>query len=213
MGRVTPEREALIARHRWLLLLPVLVAGTLLVLVMAWPVLRPAAAPPNILVAHEIARNGDWDAALNIAKAYVLATPDDPVGHFLLGQCYLYGGKVQLTLASGELETALRIHERTGALGAWEGTVDPLDFLYRVYKIRAVVELRIVREAMNYQLPLPFIRRHLLAGIEQVEMGLQLKADDAALKEMHTAMQKLLEDLRLAPLPGILPEAAAKLDI
>ena len=85
---------------------------------MAWPALRPAEPLPDILKAHEIARNGDWENAFGIARHYVLLHPNDPIGHFLLGQCYLYGSHVQLTLASGELETALKIHERSGSMGA-----------------------------------------------------------------------------------------------
>jgi hypothetical protein len=196
------------------MLLPVLAGSSLLLLVMAWPVLRPAAPPPDILSAFEIARQGDWDSALAISKAYVLTHPQDPVGHFLLGQCYLYGKRVQLTLASGEFETALNIHERTGALGAWEGTLAPEDFAFRVCKVRAVVELRVVREAINFQLPLAFIRRHLLAGMEQVKMGLQLKPDDANLKEMESAMRTLLDELRDGPPFGSTPKSAeAELNI
>lgn len=209
---MTPERAALVARHRWLMLLPVLVGACLLLLVMGWPVLRPASPSPDILAAHEVARNGDWDTALEISKHYVLLHPEDPVGHFLLGQCYLYGKRVQLTLASGELETALHIHERTGNLGAWAGTVEPVDFAFRIYKVRAVVELRIVREAISFQLPLPFIRRHLLAGMEQVKMGLQLKPDDASLKEMEAAMRALLDQLRNGP-PFAPPPHSAEADV
>ncbi len=196
---MTPERAALVAWHRWLLLLPVLAGGSLLVLVMAWPLLRPATPPPDIRQAHELARNGHWDTAFDICKDYVLMHPNDPVGHFLLGQCYLYGKRVQLTLASGELETALNIHERTGTLGAWEGTMTPEEFAFRIYKVRAVVELRVVREAINFQLPLDFIRRHLLAGMEQVKMGLQVKPEDPNLQEMESAMRTLLDELRDGP--------------
>lgn len=204
---VTPERQIVIARHRWLMLLPVLVATALGGIVFAGPAMRPALAAADILAAHEQAGKGDWSGAMVVARVYTVQNPACPVGHFLLGQCYLYGDRVQLTLASGELETALRLYERSGNLGAWEGVVEGKDFMYRVYKVRAVVELRIVREALNYHLPVPFIRRRLLEGIEQVQRGLEIMPDEPSLLEMKAAMKKLLDELRVQPPPPILPDA------
>ncbi len=210
---VTPERQIVIARHRWLMLLPVLVVALLGAAVFGGPLLRPVAAASDILAAHEQARNGDWAGAMLAARAYAAQHPDCPVGHFLLGQCYLYGERVQLTLSSGELETALKLYERTGKLGAWEGIVEGPDFMYRIYKIRAVVELRIVREALNYHLPVPFIRRHLLEGIEQVKRGLEIMPDEPSLMEMEAAMKKLLDELRIQPPPSVLQDSNAGLRI
>jgi hypothetical protein len=210
---VSVERQAVIARHRWLMVLPVLIASAALGVVYGAPLFRPALGPQDILAAHERAREGDWTTAFLVARAYTVQHPECPVGHFLLGQCYLYGERVQLTLASGELETALRLYERTGNLGAWEGIVDGPDFMSRVHKIRGVVELRIVREALNHHLPVPFIRRHLLEGIEQVKRGLELMPGESSLIEMEAAMRKLLDELRLAPPPRPLDDSNAAFNI
>ena len=206
------HRQTVIARHRWLLLLPMLLVSVALGLLMGLPMLRPARPAPDIVQAYEAAKRGEWEIAAEEARRYVLAQPEDPIGHFLLGQAYLYGPRLQLTIAAGEMETALRLHERTGSLGAWAGTLDSTEFVYRVYKIRAVVELRIVREAISYELPVNFIRRHLLAGLEQVRMGLQVKPGDPEIKEMEDALTRILQDLRLPP-PPLPAENTARVNI
>lgn len=196
---------ALVALHRWLLLLPVLATLAIGAVAMAWPELQAKPAP-DILTAHALAKNGDWDTAFALSRAYVLQHPEDPVGHFLLGQCYLYGTHLQFTISSGELETALSLHERTGSLGAWEGTMDSAEFRYRLYRVRATVELRVVRESLSFGLPLAFIRQHLKDGEAQVAKALELKPGDPELTGMQRAMEELNRDLvKLAPSksPGV----------
>jgi hypothetical protein len=202
---MSPERLAVIAWHRWLILLPVLLGIGIAALALAWPELQ-AKPGPSILDAHQLARNGDWDTAFAMSRAYVLEHPEDPVGHFLLGQCYLYGNHLQFTISAGELETALQLHERTGSLGAWEGQIDSTEFRFRIYRVRATVALRIVRESLAFGLPISFIRQHLKDGLEQVNKALELKPGEKELLDMRDAMEQLNKDLvLLAPerSPGV----------
>jgi len=206
------DRQSVIARHRWLLLTPLLAGSGAVAALMALPLLYPATPAPDIREVHERAKNGDWEYATEQARRYVLLHPEDPAGHFVLGQAHLYGPQLQLTLATGVLETALRIHERTGSLGAWNNVLDPTEFVFRIYKIRAVVELRIVQEALQYDLAVTFVRRHLVAGLDQIRMGLQLKPDDPEAKEMEAVLKRLLDDLRNHPAPPP-PDSSAEMRI
>ncbi|MBI1319438.1 MAG: hypothetical protein GC168_10900 [Candidatus Hydrogenedens sp.] len=194
-------REDVIVRHRWMVLLVLLVAGAFIGIAFVVPMTRGHEQPADILAAHDLAREGHWEEAMAMTRQFLLEHPEDPVGHFLLGQCYLYGPRLQFTQAAGELETALAIHDRTGSMGAWQGMVEPSDFTYRIYKLRAIVELRIVHESINLRLPRGFVEKHLLACLEEIRSGLELFPGDAYLTDMQTETEKLLDDMKIVPPP------------
>ena len=146
---------------------------------------------------HELARSGDWESAMYQCRQYLLKYPDDPFAHFLLGQCYLYGPRLQLTHADGELETARALHERLGHLGGMTNRMESRDFLYRVYKIRAVVQLRIAREGIVLRLPRAFIERHLRACNRQLRTALAEFPGDDFLQGMQEEVNKALKEMRI----------------
>jgi len=201
----TVTREDVIIRHRWMVVLPLLIGAAFATIAFVVPMTRAQAAPPDINHAHDLAREGQWDQAMQLCREYMIALPGDPVGHFLLGQCYLYGPRLQLTQAAGEFETALAIHDRTGSMGAWQGRVESSDFSYRVFKLRAVVELRIVREGITLLLPRSFIEQHILACLSEIRRALELFPGDTFLIEMKAETEKLLEELKITPPPPSQP--------
>ena len=192
-------RTETILLHRWLAAVPVALAAAAVAYLLFANADRKSTSPEDLVRALEQAREGQWDFAMAGTRAYLLDYPDDPFGHFLLGQCYLYGTRLQVTMASGELETALKLHERTGSLGAMQGRMEPDDFVYRVYKIRAVAELRIVRESMAYSLPRPFVVRHLHACLNEIRAGLERFPGDDFLLGMKAEVEQVLEEMNIAP--------------
>jgi tetratricopeptide (TPR) repeat protein len=57
---------------------------------------------------------GRYDEAVPLLKEYLLRHPDDAGAHFYLGSSYLLQDDPWLTLAEGEIETALALFERSG---------------------------------------------------------------------------------------------------
>jgi len=191
-------RQQTILLHRWLVALPLLVAAGLIALAFLSP--EHMSGEREVLPianVHDLARDGNWEAAMYHCRQYLLKYPDDPFAHFLLGQCYLYGPRLQLTHADGELETARALHERLGHLGGMTNRMESRDFLYRVYKIRAVVQLRIAREGMVLNLPRPFIERHLRNCIRQLRTALAEFPADEFLEGMREEVMKVLEEMEI----------------
>jgi len=66
--------------------------------------------------AEQFYLDGQYDAAIPLLKRHLLAYPDDVAGHFYLGSSYTLASEgFHLTLARGELETALAQYHRSGA--------------------------------------------------------------------------------------------------
>jgi len=140
----------------------------------------------------ELGKANRWADAMPLAKQLVLAYPDAPGGHYLLGKAYLHRPDPQLLHAEGEFETALALFERTQSLDAvLESNADA--FALALYRDLALVDFRWIREAMGFNLPPTLIRDKLLEAKANVEKGLKINPQEAFLLEMQTTVHDYLE--------------------
>lgn len=150
--------------------------------------------PANAMAADVLAlgKENRWPEAMPLAKHLVLAWPDAPGGHYLLGKAYLHRPDPQLLHAEGEFKTALALHRRSGSLDA---VLEPNAnaFLLALYRDLALVDFRWIREAMGFNLPPAVIRDKLLEARQHVEKGLAINPQDSFLLEMQTTVREYLD--------------------
>ncbi len=146
--------------------------------------------------------------ALPLAKEYLLRHPDDASAHYLLGACYRAVSPPQLTLADGELETALACFERTGRRGALKRFDNDRDFQLFAHRGRALVAFAWLHRAMDRGVRREYLVK--LAGqcLAHVDAGLRLDPKHAELQEMKETLEVLLkkrppESRPAPPAPGI----------
>jgi len=110
--RETPEGRGLVTsravRTLWRVAIAGLVAG----------VAACGRAPEQDLLARaeHLYLDRNYEEAIPLLKRHLLKHPNDVAGHFYLGSCYVLASEgFHLTLARGELETALALYQRSGA--------------------------------------------------------------------------------------------------
>ncbi len=84
--------------------------------------------------AEQLYREGQFQDAIPVLKAYLLTDPDHSGAHLYLGSCYCLGGQ-WMTFARGEIETALTLYERDGKKSTIERFPD------EYFELRCYLEL------------------------------------------------------------------------
>lgn len=167
-----------------------LYAAALVLLAGCGPTIAPVGEMANAVM--ELGKQNRWADAMPLAKQLVLAYPDAPGGHYLLGKAYLHRPDPQLNQAEGEFKTALALFERSNSLDAvLEPSADA--FALALYRDLALVDFRWIREAMGFNLPAGLIRDKLIEARGHVEKGLKINPAEAFLLEMQTTVQEYLE--------------------
>jgi len=145
---------------------------------------------------------GRADEALLLAKQYLCDYPEDASAHYLLGACYRAVTPPWLTLAEGELGTALACFRRTGRRGALSRFDSDHDFELAVHRGRALIGIAWLREAMDRGLRGQYLAK--LAGqcLEHVREGLRLAPGHPELREMQVMLETFVEE-RPPPRPAL----------
>lgn len=132
-------------------------------------------------------------AALPLVREYLCRHPDDASAHYLLGACYRAVNPPELTLADGELETALACFQRTGRRGALKRFDSDRDFELFAHRGRALVGFAWLREAMDRGVRSEYLVKLARECLEHVEAGLRLDPEHVELKEMKETLEGILE--------------------
>jgi len=152
-----------------------------------------------LLDSYRLGQQHRWNQALPHVKAYLIEHPDDAAGHYLLGQCYLHVPAPHLTIANGELQTALNCFQRTRDLGVFASLMTPNKFESDIHRRSALVYMRMVREGMTHGLPPGLLRPQLARALEHVRRARALDPASPILEEMEEALVRTSEELEREP--------------
>ncbi len=171
---------------------------------------------PNALLARgeRLILDAKWHEAMQPLKQCLLIQPDNPGAHFYLGRAYLnarFGATIppwRLTVALGELETALRTFER-------HGRVQPLDrytpqqFEVMCHVTKAQAHLRKIEFGMGTGIP-PSAMAAVMRDMEQdaeAARAIMPESEDVKVLESFIAQFK-----RAGVVPPLPPSLAAPPD-
>ncbi|MBI2426121.1 MAG: hypothetical protein HYV27_25080 [Candidatus Hydrogenedentes bacterium] len=142
----------------------------------------------RLIAAYQMGQEYEWDAARAYAKAYLQVFPEDASGHFLLGQSYLRIPVPNLTMAEGEIMTAIRLFDAHGQVGALEPVLAAPDFEFNLQLEAARTYVRAFREVLVQGFPVSQNLGLLEMARDHVDRGLALQPDHKYLKEMRAML-------------------------
>lgn len=155
------------------------------------------------------AREGHWDTAMTDTKAILLDYPTAGAAHFLLGQCYLYGDKVNLVQSQGELRTAWEIFRRDKTYAPWEKEFTPEQYEMKLHTVMAAMHMRWISEALALGAPFPLIRQRIEDELKpHIWKGLKLDPDNPFMKNLDATVKEMLKeaDDGQRPKPPLTPQ-------
>ncbi len=167
--------------------------GLLLGVTGCWGGCRGSGAADALAQAYALGEKYHWQEAMPLVKGYLLAHPEDPAGHFLLGRCYLHNPVPYLMVARGELETALFHLQQAPSPGGLTGIMSTQQLEAAIHRELARTLMRWSREALNARLPQPVVMQSLRQALDEVNKGRALDPESPLLKEMEETLKSLIE--------------------
>jgi hypothetical protein len=136
-----------------------------------------------------------WDDARPLIKAHLLKFPEDAAGHYFYGLSYLHLAEPELTIAEGELLTALALlRPEDPHIQAATG-MDYATFKGSLHQKTAMVYMRAFREAIRLNIPMELTRDLLTKAMEQTELGLDSNPTSHLLKEYKDFLEETLQGI------------------
>jgi len=155
-------------------------------------------APPDDLLARAdaLCKEQKWDDAIPLLKRHLLAHPAAPDGnvaaHFLLGQCYMFGGRLFTGPAEGELRLALRYFLENGKTSPFAEFSNEY-FELRLHLEIAKVHLKRLQAAMATGAP-PAVLREILARCKRAaDEARQIQPDSNDVKQLDSLLDALIK--------------------
>jgi hypothetical protein len=153
--------------------------------------------------AHAKAKAGDWKGAMADAKALLIDHPDSTTGHFLLGQCYLYGENTNITHAQGELRMAWELFRPERRYEPWEDDMTWEEYEVRIHTVMAAMQMRWVSEALRAGIPWNTVKVRIINELRpHVRRSLKLDPENAFMLELEKTVGDMLKQ---GPAPGARP--------
>lgn len=146
--------------------------------------------------ADALCKEQKWDDAIPLLKRHLLANPAAPDGntaaHFLLGQCYMFGGKLFAGPAEGELRLALRHFLDNGKTSPFAEFSNEY-FELRLYLEIAKVHLKRLQVAMATGAP-PEVLREIFARCKRAaDDARQIQPDSNDVKQLDSLLDALVK--------------------
>ena len=142
---------------------------------------------------HAMLLEERWSEALPLAKRYVNAHPEDPSGHLLLGQAYLYASPPYHTVAVGEFQVALGLERATHDVGELRGLMDQDTFLLTAYEETAYAHVEWITLARGLDVPVSFVVPRLHDAMGAVVQALAIDENDATLLRLKERIAYYLD--------------------
>lgn len=149
---------------------------------------------PEILRrAWDLGEEYHWEEAGGLARSYLLSHPGNAPAHFLLGRSFLHGAPPRLTLAEGELRTALRCFRDNRDLGPLAELHRENEFEAAIHRELARTEMRWMREAALKNMPAHILRPRVKRALEEVRKGRELDPACPVLADMETTLEQYIQ--------------------
>jgi tetratricopeptide (TPR) repeat protein len=140
---------------------------------------------------------GNYEEAIPLLKRHLSSNPNDVAGHFYLGSCYVLASEsFHLTIARGELETALALYQRSGA------ETSPIERFSsaKYFELRCHLELgkvlfRQVLFMVENRWPYAIVQETVRECEETLADARRLNPDSDDVKELETIIRNLKLDL------------------
>ena len=147
-----------------------------------------------LLRAHALGEEYRWAEARDYARRYLITRPDSAPGHLLYAKGCLRVAleDMRLSIAQGELETALALFEAAPDLGPLADAWEPNQFLGLIHHELATVYFRRIYEVSDAGVPEALIKRDLERAREHVDLGLQADPESKSLQMMRETIAELL---------------------
>ena len=142
---------------------------------------------------HAMLLEERWSEALPLAKRYVNAHPEDPSGHLLLGQAYLYAPPPHHTVAVGEFQVALGLERTAHDVGELRAVMDQDTFLLTAYEETAYAHIGWITKARALGVPVSFVVPRLHDAMGAVEQGLAIDASAVLLLQLKERIAYYLD--------------------
>lgn len=144
--------------------------------------------------AYNRGQTDEWPEARALVKRYLVKHPDSAAGHLIYGRSYLRVPEagLNLTIAHGELETALALFEASRDLGPLADVWTEGQFEGHIHHELATVYMRRIHALGDSRLAGSLLVHDLEAAERHVIAGLQADPDSESLQQMSEVLRKLI---------------------